>query len=226
MHNWGASKARLMSGLSAQLQLLDLACHTHSDQPCKNYRLHWFLVFICEGLWVCMHVLMSGCVLGGFSHSCTACVYTVTHTVYICVCVGTVCGCDHMCSAAEQDVNQVWEPVQEWVMQPHLELRVRVLQMSSWGCRQTHEARKPQDHFQLLLLCSDPQCSGSTLPAILQRLTQCVRHLWLESVSPESKCLCLVAAHDWWLRLWKSCNLLCLFTTLRIHNNNKQIWLI
>lgn len=52
MHNWGASKARLMSGLSAQLQLLDLACHTHSNQPCKNYRLHWFLVFICECLWV------------------------------------------------------------------------------------------------------------------------------------------------------------------------------
>ena len=49
MHNWGAGKARLMSGLSARLQLLDLACHTHSDQPCKNYRLHWFLVFY---LWV------------------------------------------------------------------------------------------------------------------------------------------------------------------------------
>lgn len=28
-------------------QLLDLACHTHSDQPCKNCSLHWFLgVFI------------------------------------------------------------------------------------------------------------------------------------------------------------------------------------
>lgn len=49
MHNWGAGKARLMSCLSARLQLLDLACHTHSDQPCKNYRLHWFLVFY---LWV------------------------------------------------------------------------------------------------------------------------------------------------------------------------------
>lgn len=64
MHNWGAGKARLMSGLSARLQLLDLACHTHSNQPCKNYRLHWFLVFICKCLWgralgaVCEHTIM------------------------------------------------------------------------------------------------------------------------------------------------------------------------
>lgn len=27
-------------------QLLDLACHTHSDQPFKNCSLHWFLVFL------------------------------------------------------------------------------------------------------------------------------------------------------------------------------------
>lgn len=56
MHNWGAGKALLMSGLSDLLQLLDLACHTHLNQSCKNYRLHWFLVFIWEGRRVCTHV--------------------------------------------------------------------------------------------------------------------------------------------------------------------------
>lgn len=78
MHNWGASKARLMSGLSALLQLLDLACHTHSNQPCKNYRLHWFLVFICECLWVCVRAPEwdEGCV----------CVCACTSSDSLCMC--------------------------------------------------------------------------------------------------------------------------------------------
>lgn len=98
MHNWGAGKARLMSGLSALLQLLDLACHTHSNQPCKNYRLHWFLVFICECLWVCMRVLMWGCGSVCLCLLCSyVCIYTVT-CVHMCLCMCTVCGCAHMCS--------------------------------------------------------------------------------------------------------------------------------
>lgn len=89
MHNWGASKARLMSGLSAQLQLLDLACHTHSNQPCKNYRLHWFLVFICE------------CAYSGLCVSITVSASLDRNIGRVCVCVRVfyVTVLKHACSA-------------------------------------------------------------------------------------------------------------------------------
>lgn len=125
MHNWGAGKARLMSGLSALLQLLDLACHTHSNQLCKNYRLHWFLVFICECLWVCMRVLMSGCGTVGTVCICAIPAYLkYTHWVYIHremwtyllsvyeVCAGVL---------SELDKNPMCKATQIWDLQSYLE---------------------------------------------------------------------------------------------------------
>lgn len=150
MHNWGAGKARLMSGLSARLQLLDLACHTHSNQPCKNYRLHWFLVFICECLWV--RVLGAACehtILPKPSKKCV-CVW------YECACCAQLCSNMHV--LWEQGLNQVCT---------HLALQnLCALIVAVGSCKGTHRTHYHQiwppycDNRQHTLIFNSALCSN------------------------------------------------------------------
>lgn len=135
---------------------------THTQiSPVKITGYIDFLFFICECLWVSLRVLMWGC----GSWCMCVCVFSACIR-YVCVCVckySYVCvlhmhcmwGCAHMCGAVEQDINQVWETVQGWKLQPHLELQT--LQVGFFRCWGELWAKhtslpKPHDHSQLLLL--------------------------------------------------------------------------
>lgn len=135
MHNWGASKARLMSGLSAQLQLLDLACHTHSNQPCKNYRLHWFLVFICE------------CAYSGLCVSITVSASLDRNIGRVCVCVRVLRNCTQTCLFCKNRVQTRCVQICEWAPQSVLTGAVR-------SCTGT---RRPHYHQIRLSYCDNQQ---------------------------------------------------------------------
>lgn len=115
-------------------------CHTHSDQPCKNYRLHWFLVFICACLWawgcsgVFEHILNKPWEKCGRSYVC------MCMCVYKSVCV--VCSCAQTCTCCKnRNLNQVLT---------HLglkNLRVRLLRVCWLGLWEA--TREHTDHISI-----------------------------------------------------------------------------